>query len=112
MSADPQYTNTQVLNMVNKLLNYVQSDSMKKLRTSSAGLYRKACIDTFPTFFDNTPSLFNLIVDEPDGFDFNRLKKMLALKTQVENKNTSYEEASTRLGQEYYDEFVKPRIDE
>ena len=67
--------------------------------------------EQFNDFSVRYPSLFNVIIDDPKNFDYSRLIHMLNLKNKVDSNETSYENASIKIGQEYYDEFVKTTVD-
>ncbi len=57
------------------------------------------------------PGLFATILDNPKKFDMNRLRQMLAMRKKINNNSMTHEEASTKIGQQYYDEFAKPLVD-
>ena len=73
--------------------------------------YSKELRKQFEDFSIAYPSLFNIIIEDPFHFNMARLTHMLNLKKEVDNNKISYEVASSKLGQEYYDEFVKPTVD-
>jgi hypothetical protein len=66
----------------------------------------------YQTFFEKFPSLLMKVVDDGDDFDMDRLDGMLDLMEQVHNNELDLEETNTRMGQEYFNQYVRPHIDE
>lgn len=112
MSDKKLYSDDKLLKMVNKILDKCKSNNMKNLALNDKKLYTLTLKEEYEDFSYAYPGLFNLIIDDPNNFDMNRLIHMLNMKKKVENNETTYETASSQIGQEYYDEFVKPNIDE
>jgi hypothetical protein len=108
------YTNTTksetILIYVTKLLKFFEEPSIKeKMSTEPQSCIHEA-FEKFNEFFMQYPTLAKLISEDPYHFDMDRLLKMLNLKNKVANKEVSYKNASTGLGSEYYDEYVKPNL--
>jgi len=110
--ADKLYSNNKIINIVNKLLKHCQSENMKNLAKINRIEYLRLLRTEYEDFSIAYPALFNLIIEEPDNFDLHRLIYMLNLKNSIDEKKTTFEQASSKIGQEYYNEFVKPNIDE
>ena len=56
------------------------------------------------------PTLFFSLIENPSTFPLYRLNEMLQLKEKIEKKEITNENASVRVGQQYYDEFVKDTV--
>ena len=101
----------QILVYVKTIIHFALSTKNKKLKQTNPGEYRGILLEKFNDFFEKYPSMFNTIIDDPEKFDINRLIRMLNQKDRVANNEISYEDASKKVGQEYYDEFVKQKVE-
>jgi hypothetical protein len=104
-----------VLNDSEKILVYVKTIKRfailnKSLKEQQPQVYQQRLHEKFGEFRERYPTLFQLIVDNPEGFEERRLVEMLRMRERVSQKNVSYENASIQIGQRYFDEFVKPII--
>ena len=97
---------------VKTMIKFVSTDEMKKLKAELPGNCRAIAMEKFEKFFERHPSLFNMIFDDPANFEMSRLVKMLELKDKCDNNEISMETATKDVGQEYFDEFVVPNIDQ
>ncbi len=61
-------------------------------------------------FLETNPFLFNHICDDPYNFQSDKLLDMLKTKKQIEKKKITFENASEKVGYQYYNEYVKPNI--
>ena len=104
-------SDNKLLQIINSVIKSASTEDMYKLSIDNNTLYRKNLTDKYNDFAISYPALFNTITENPKKFDINRLKQMLSMRKQVQNNNLSYEEASTQIGQQYYDEFAKPIVD-
>ena len=71
---------------------------------------RPKIIFHFENFYEDYPALVNLIIDDPNNFDFKRLLEMLKVRDKVRSNDISYDDASLYMGERYYDEYVKPKL--
>ena len=60
----------------------------------------------------NYPSLYNVILEQQDKFEMKRLDEMFELMNSIDNKKISHNQASEHIGQNYYNEFAKPFVNE
>ena len=101
-----------------KIIKYIQImiETMKRpelvqLKKDDSIEFKRVMLEHFGQLRDKSLTLFEMVLDKGENFDIARLAKMMNLRDEVfENKTTSYEEASKKLGQEYFDEFVKPNL--
>lgn len=105
------YSDKKLLEVVNKLLVECKEEKMINLSKTNRPQYIRELRSKYEDFSISYPGLFNLIMDNPFNFDIKRLRYMIEMKKSVEKNDISYEAASAKIGQEYYDEFVKPVID-
>lgn len=106
------WTDDEVITNVKQLLTLVSREDMRKLAKIRRPQYIGILNQKFPEFHMGYPALFNLIVDEPDKFEMNRLLNMLKIRSRVSNGEITYDTASEKIGQEYYNEYVKPHVNE
>ncbi len=99
-------TNEKILLNVQKLIEAVKHDDMQRLFKINKVVYTKTLSNRFKDFHISYPALFTTIIDDPFNFPMNRLLEMLQLKSKVEKDKISYQEASEKIGRDYYDEFV------
>lgn len=64
----------------------------------------------YPDFAEQFPVLFESCC-EPD-FDVARFKSMIRLRDDIQTNKTTFEQASKKVGQSLYDEYVKPHVSE
>ena len=64
------------------------------------------------TFSEKFPSLLMMVVEQADDFDHERLDQMLDLLDSVQHGNRDIDTVDRELGQEYYDRYVSPHINE
>lgn len=104
-------SDNKLLTIINDIIKTASTTEMQNLNKFKNVEYRKILTDKYPDFSMDYPALFNKLIDDPTNFEINRLMQMLAQRKKVQNNNMSYEEASSQIGQQYYDEFAKPLID-
>ncbi len=103
-------SNKSILEDVNLLLDYFNDKKIKeKMKIDKSHCSLKAR-DKFFNFFEKSPFLFNHICDDPYNFQMDKLKEMLNTKKKIEKKETTFEDASVKIGYQYYNEYVKPNI--
>jgi hypothetical protein len=106
---------TGVLNDSEKILVYVKTLRRfvilnNTLKQEQPQVFQQRLHEKFGEFRERYPTLFQIIVDNPDNFEERRLIEMLRMRERVSQRNVSYENASIQIGQKYFDEFVKPIV--
>lgn len=104
------FDDNRLIKAVNELIRVASTDEMQFLSKSNNVQYRARLTQLNADFAITYPGLFASITDNPRGFELKRLYEMLAMKKKVKKNELSYEEASTKIGQQYYDEFAKPIV--
>ena len=99
-----------ILSNVKKLLEFCLKKENTRMRSQNMDEYKQLCMRTFTDIHQKYPTLFFKIVEEPSSFPIYRLEEMLNMKKKIENNESTEEEESKKLGQQYYDEFVKHRL--
>jgi len=74
--------------------------------------YKQICMRQFTNFHQKYPTLFFSIIENPTTFPLYRLNEMLNLKKKIENKEEDEQAISIKLGQQYYNEYVKNTVSE
>lgn len=64
------------------------------------------------TFSEKFPSLLMMVVDQAEEFDHERLEVMLTLMDSIQKGDRNVDEVDRELGQEYFDKYVAPHVDE
>ena len=64
------------------------------------------------TFSDKFPSLLMNVVENAEEFDMAQLDILLSLLDNVQKGKRNLDEVDKELGQEYFDRYVSPHIDE
>lgn len=105
-------SNDEIYSTVQKIIEYALRPRMQQLMTTKPAEYNRELQTTFQEFLDKCPALFFSIMDNPKTFDLRRLREMLDKRKQIIEKKITQEEADKEMGQKYYDEFVKPHVDE
>lgn len=106
------WSDDKLLKMINKIIKDSQEEPMKTLFESKKPAFRHAMAEKYEEFMVAYPALFETILNDPKNFEMGRLLRMLDLKKKIGVGDISYEDASSKIGQEYYDEFVKPHVNE
>lgn len=99
-------SNDEILRTVTEILILKKTNEMKKKKIQDYNEYRKVFINKFMKLHMNLPSIFNKALED-DNFELYRLKEMLAMRKDVDEKKISNFDASVKISQKYTDEFVK-----
>ena len=95
--------------------NYIQMviDEVKDIpiQTRESVEFRISIAKKHDTFNRKFPSLLMMVIDKGSDFDHARLEPMLDLMTGVQSGSLNGEEVDKKLGQEYFDKYIKPNID-
>lgn len=106
-----QLDDNTLVKIIENIISFATSEEMSNLARINNVIYHKRLTEKYQDFSISYPGLFNTIVDDPKKFDMNRLRQMLNMRRKINNNSMTYEEASTKIGQQYYDEFAKPLVD-
>jgi len=93
-----------------EIINFCLQKENSIKRHNNIDEYKQLCMIKFTKFHQNYPTLFFSIIENPSTFPLYRLKDMLNLKRKIENNEINEDSASVKLGQKYYDEFVKDTV--
>lgn len=97
----------QIFNSCVSLLNDISREENKHL--SEAELITKFT-PLYDPLVQRSKKLFEKIINERERFEIGRLQNMLNLKTKIDNGETTQHNASVAIGQKYYDDYIKPKI--
>ena len=97
---------------VEKILEFCLLKENRSLRRENMDAYKQKCMREFTFMHQKYPTLFFSLIENPTTFPVYRLEEMLSLKKRIESEELTTENASVRVGQQYYDEFVKDTVQE
>ena len=94
-------TNEELINTINNIIKRKKeisykddNDKFEKLKTE------------FPQFAERYLMLFEMVIRDGD-FDWNSFNYMISMRNKIINNNMTAEEASKKVGQDWYDKYVK-----
>ncbi len=98
---------------VDKMITYLKREDIQSLRRSDNQKYFEKTQKKFTQLKELIPALFNMIIDldNPNEFEMDRLDNMLYMRDRIRENQISTESASAQIGQQYFDEYVKPHVD-
>ena len=105
------FDDNRLINTVKNLIKVASTEEMQLLSKTNNVIYRARLSELNTEFAITYPSLFQTITEDPQKFELKRLYEMLEMKKRVKQSKLSYEDASSQIGQKYYEEFAKPAID-
>lgn len=94
-----QYSSEEIVQIVRTIKEYNGSSKEKNRH------FRKSV----PEFAENYPSLFQMACEK--DFDMHRLEFMLSMRDNVATNRISQHQASVRVGENLFTEYVKPLVD-
>jgi hypothetical protein len=97
---------------VEKILEFCLLKENRTLRRENMDAYKQKCMREFTFMHQKYPTLFFSLIENPTTFPIYRLEEMLSLKKRIEIEELTTENASVRVGQQYYDEFIKDTVKE
>jgi hypothetical protein len=97
---------------VEKILEFCLLKENRSLRRENMDAYKQKCMREFSFMHQKYPTLFFSLIENPTTFPIYRLEEMLSLKKRIETEELTTENASVRVGQQYYDEFIKDTVKE
>lgn len=103
-------SNETIKKNINNLIKFCKKKEMIELKNDNIDEYKQKIMQKFPIFHSTYPTLFFMIIEDPDKLDYCRLNELLEYKKKIEENRMTYDDASKELGQKYYDEFVKPNL--
>lgn len=98
-SSSPQYSSDEIIAIIQTIVS--QSGTTKEKQR----IFRKS----FPDFVEKYPNLFQMSC-EPD-FNVERLTYMLRMRDAVEQQKVTQHQASVSVGENLFQEYVKPLVD-
>ena len=99
-------SNEEILSSVKRMLLLKKINEVKKKKISNYNEYYKFFVNEFMRLHMNLPTIFNKVLED-DNFELYRLKEMLKMRKNVDDKKITNFDASVKISQKYTDEFVK-----
>ena len=97
---------------IEKIMEFCLLKENRTLRRENMDAYKQKCMREFTFMHQKYPTLFFSLIENPTTFPIYRLEEMLSLKKRIETEELTTENASVRVGQQYYDEFIKDTVTE
>ena len=98
--------NENIKNTVIKMQKFITSRDMRILKNIDERKYLAKCEEKFGKFKFTLPGLYKMVLKQGKNFEMERLEQMLSMKNDVDNKKTSYDDASKKVGLKYYNDFI------
>ena len=95
---------------VQEILKFCLLTENRIARRQNIDGYKQTCMQKFSFMHQKYPTLFFSLIENPSTFPLYRLDEMLQLKEKIEKNEITNENASVRVGQQYYNEFVKDTV--
>jgi hypothetical protein len=89
---------------INSLIR--SAKELSSLRESDFNKYKASLGSRYSDLKYGKPTLFDIIVEDPDNFDFTRFDDMLMRMDRYKHGGSSKEAEDTIVGQDYFNEFV------
>lgn len=99
-------SNDEILVTVKEMLAFKTNNELKKKKISNYNEYYKFFVNKYMKLHMNLPTIFNKVLED-DEFELHRLKEMLSMRKNVDDKKITNFDASVKISQKYTDEFVK-----
>jgi hypothetical protein len=103
--------NQKILIHCQHMINTMKKEEYKELRKNNYEEYRQKLQDKYIQLFNKSISLFNMLIDDGENFDINKLKRMLNLSDKELDGKISYDKASEQWGQSQFNEYAKHVVD-
>jgi hypothetical protein len=97
---------------VEKIMEFCLLKENRTMRRENMDAYKQKCMRQFTFMHQKYPTLFFSLIENPTTFPIYRLEEMLSLKKRIETEELTTENASVKVGQQYYDEFIKDTVKE
>lgn len=111
---------TKIKNLANlaKDETHPNHEKRKSVYNSHRTAYRQALSTKYSQLNYCYPAIFNMLADtDPEKFEMHRLVQMLKMRDQAmahrdpSKVKSEIEKMSVKVGQDYFNEFVKPMVD-
>ena len=94
-------TNEELVNIINDILKRKKEITFKDDNDKFEQLKNE-----FPKFAERYIMLFEMVIRDGD-FDWNSFNYMINMRNKIINNNMTTEEASKKVGQDWYDKYIK-----
>lgn len=97
-----------VIEYIENLIPQVEETSKEERETIK---YRERMVMLHYAFANKFKNLFKLVLDQGRDFDVGELRRICQIQDDCEEGKKDFEEENKRYGQEKFDKYVKPLID-
>ena len=100
-----------VIAEVELVRKYIKKPEIKRLYQKNKDEYETHLKEKFSNFSEKKPFLFDMAIAQ-EKFDFDKLKEFCSVIDKVNSGKMTPENASKYIGQKYYDQYVKGKLED
>lgn len=104
------WTKQEILNELDSIVQALKEKRSLKLRMNNSELLHREMKQRFDEFSERYPEMFRKVITEGDAFNLEKMHEMLSMYEQVRLGEVTNEAMSERIGQQEFDQYVKPAI--
>ncbi len=102
--------NQALIKYVEWMIRYLERNSVRRLQESSPTEFNAMMETKCSALRAKNKPLYEHVLENHAAFEWPRLLDMLRVKEQIDAGQVSEQAASRQMGQQYFDEFVAPRV--
>lgn len=100
-----------LIKYINHMIRELSKSEVKELEKNDKEAWIKYMAEKYYRIRDLSMSLYDMIIEQRDNFEFNRLMEIFHYRDMIKSNQCSYDNINKEIGQKYFDEFVKPVVD-
>lgn len=100
-----------LIKYIKHMIRTLSNPSVIEIERTNKEEFIKYMADKYYRLRDLSMSLYDMVLEQRDNFDFPRLQSILIDRDRIRNGDISFEDASKEVGEQYFNEFVKPIVD-
>jgi hypothetical protein len=100
-----------VIAEVELVRKYIKKSEIKNLYKNNKDDYETHLKQKFSNFSEKKPFLFDMAISQ-EKFDYDKLKEFCSVLNKVNSGKMTSENASKYIGQKYYDQYVKGKVED
>ena len=100
-----------IIGEVEIVRKYIKRPEIKSLYQKNRDEYQEHLKNKFKNFSEKKPFLFDMAIAQ-EKFDYGKLKEFCSLIDKVNSGKMTSENASKFIGQKYYDQYVKNKVED
>ena len=100
-----------IIGEVEIVRKYIKRPEIKSLYEKNRDEYQEHLKNKFKNFSEKKPFLFDMAIGQ-EKFEYGKLKEFCSLIDKVNSGKMTSENASKFIGQKYYDQYVKNKVED